>query len=53
MDEFYDVVFNIDNKSYIKGNSAVLKARSEFFNSMFKKSHDFKESNEKCYIISE
>ena len=39
LDEFYDVVFQIESKdgkkSYIKGNSHILKGRSEYFRAMF------------------
>ena len=41
LDEFYDVVFKIDNKLYIKGNSQILKQRSEYFRAMFSTSNGF------------
>jgi len=41
LDEFYDVVFKIDNKLYIKGNSQILKERSEYFRAMFSTSNGF------------
>lgn len=47
LDEFFDVVFNLENKCYIKGNSVVLRARSEYFRAMFDRSHGFKEVSEK------
>lgn len=34
LDEFYDVVFEVQN-CYIKGNTAILKARSQYFSAMF------------------
>ena len=41
LDEFYDVVFKIDNKLFIKGNSQILKQRSEYFRAMFSASNGF------------
>lgn len=49
LDEFFDVVFNLENKCYIKGNSVVLGARSEYFRAMFDPSHGFREVSEKHY----
>lgn len=46
LDEFFDVVFNLENKCYIKGNSVVLRARSEYFKAMFSPNHGFKETSE-------
>lgn len=34
LDEFYDVVFHVED-SFIKGNSLVLKSRSQYFAAMF------------------
>jgi hypothetical protein len=47
LDEFYDIVFNLDGNIYIKGNSFVLKDRSEYFRAML--NNGFKESSEKKY----
>jgi hypothetical protein len=47
LDEFFDVVFNLDGNSYIKGNSFVLKDRSEYFRAML--SNGFRESTDKMY----
>ena len=44
LDEFFDVVFQVE-QSFIKGNSLILKARSNYFNSMLSKSHKFNELN--------
>ena len=46
LDEFFDVVFNLENKSYIKGNSFVLSARSEYFKAMFSVKHGFRETSD-------
>lgn len=49
LDEFFDVVFNLENKSYIKGNSLVLSARNEYFGAMFNKNHGFREVSDQDY----
>jgi hypothetical protein len=43
LDEFHDIVFSVDG-SYIKANSIVLSARSEYFSSMLSKKYQFRES---------
>ena len=49
LDEFFDVVFQIEGKFYIKGNSVVLSARSEYFSAMFNSQHKFKETSDNVY----
>ena len=47
LDEFYDVVFQLEHggqKSYIKGNSLILKARSQYFKAMFNLDNGFRET---------
>jgi hypothetical protein len=39
MDEFYDLILQMDDGVCIKSNLAILKARSEYFQSMFSSSH--------------
>jgi hypothetical protein len=47
LDEFSDIVFSLDDGSYIKGNSFVLKDRSEYFRAML--GHGFKETSGKLW----
>lgn len=47
LDEFFDVVFNVDGESFIKGNSYVLMDRSEYFRAML--TNGFKECTDKKY----
>lgn len=49
LDEFFDVVFQIENQFYIKGNSVVLSARSEYFKAMFNPEHKFREISDTLY----
>ena len=44
LDFFYDVVFVLDGDEKIRVNSAVLRARSDYFNAMFSSRHNFRES---------
>jgi len=49
LDEFYDVVFQLDNKVFIKGNSQILKRRSDYFKAMFNRQSGFRESVGRLY----
>jgi hypothetical protein len=49
LDEFFDIVFNLDGNSYIKGNSYVLKDRSEYFRAMLSYQNGFKEISDKKF----
>tara|TARA_B110000285_G_C14830743_1_gene470765 strand:- start:478 stop:720 length:243 start_codon:yes stop_codon:yes gene_type:complete len=46
LDEFFDVVFNLENKFFIKGNSVVLRARSDYFKAMFDTESGFRETSD-------
>ena len=47
LDELYDVVFQIDDKCFIKGNISIFKQRSEYFRAMFSQQNGFKEASGK------
>lgn len=48
IDEFFDVVFLVDN-CYIKSNSHILKARSQYFAAMFRHQNGFNEIQSQHY----
>jgi len=48
LDEFYDVIFHVGS-SYIKGNTSVLKARSQYFEAMLSVRHGYLESSGPIY----
>ena len=48
LDEFYDVVFHVEN-SYIKANSTVIKRRCEYFQAMLNKNNCFSEISSPCH----
>lgn len=49
IDSFYDVVFNLDGQCYIRGNTCILRARSEYFRAMFDRNTKWKETQSKMY----
>ena len=50
LDIFYDVVFQVED-SYIKGNSGILRRRSQYFSSMLSNKNNFKEVDLKKLVV--
>lgn len=52
LDEFFDVVFQVEN-CYIKSNTHILKARSQYFAAMFSKQNGFQEIQVKEQMVKQ
>lgn len=50
LDMFYDIVFLVDNV-YIKGNSGILRRRSNYFAAMLSDKNNFKEKDSKKLVM--